>query len=95
MAKAGNSILPVRVLDISRNGLRISCSEPIGDEIDIVFSGFQGKAQYLKAEKVWGNELGVYGLRLMQPNASWNAMIDYFEETYGIQKPGLRLVKTA
>lgn len=80
VAKAGGRILPIRVLDVSREGLRVSCQEKIAHQLEIDVTDQFGQSHQLIAQKIWQNDCGVFGLRILKAGNSWHDMIDFFEE---------------
>lgn len=92
-AKTENEgFVPVRVLDISRQGLRISSKKNLGNSVEVEFKDSMGKFQYLTAQKIWQDDCGVYGFRIVNSDQKWHEIIDTFEaKTVGpIKKRNIR-----
>lgn len=74
-ARLENRIIKLRVLDISSQGLKISSQDKIEDEIIINIPSKDGKSYLIRAEKIWQDEYGVTGLRIISSDQNWNSMI--------------------
>lgn len=80
ISKFDDQLQSIRILNISREGLKISSEKKIkGSSVDLIIKGPDGISQKIHAEKSWENGHGVYGLKIVKSNPVWQEMIDYFE----------------
>lgn len=94
VAITNGSFLTVRLLNASREGLCISCEEPINDLLEIFVIDHFGKTAHLKAQVKWKDDRGVFGLSILEADDSWHQMINFFEEEI-IAKEGSTAFKKA
>lgn len=97
MAKSGGGFLPIRILDVSNEGLRISCKEEISEFLELVLKDHFNKTHHLTAQIMWQNGHGVYGLKILKANDNWHEMIHFFEQekSSASSEPATRKLKLA
>lgn len=85
LSKCNQQLAPVRVLDISREGLRLSSLQTSSDLIEVYIQDSSGNTKSIKAQKIWENNHGVYGYKIIQSNSAWHSLVDFHD---GVQNFG-------
>lgn len=73
-------ILPVRILDVSREGLKISSSHKLSGLLEVQMKDPSGQTISLSVRRVWQDRFGVCGFQIVNGGSCWNQIIDRFEE---------------
>lgn len=81
-AIVNQQLIKLRILDISENGLKISSHFVLNDKVDISIPSAQGGTYKIVARKMWENEYGVTGLKIISADEKWHSMIQHFNKSH-------------
>ncbi len=85
-AIVNQQLIKLRVLDISDNGIKIASKYIVNDRVDISIPAANGGTYRITARKVWEDEYGVAGLKIISADERWYTMIQHFNKKQQGQK---------
>lgn len=78
-ASSTGKVFSIRILNVSKNGLKIYTSQTIQNAIKISVESENGKTYSIQAKKIWQDSNGVYGLEIIKTERNWQKMINSLE----------------